>query len=116
MASSTSSHSSSNSVPGNVLEGGAPVGAGAHLDHVTPQGLDRAATVVDELVGGDGEEAVAALLVGGRGAQDERPLRPRVVDGPVARGLGHDLELVHLGRALAVRRAQAVGARCRPRR
>ena len=28
---------------------------------------------------------------------------------PVARGLGHDLELVHRGRALAVRRAEAVG-------
>ena len=34
---------------------------------------------------------------------------PRIVGQAVARGLGHDLELVHRGRALAVRGAQAVG-------
>ena len=109
MASSTSSHSSSNSVPATASKTGRP--SSVRISTVmAPQGPHRARAVVDEFGRRHREEAFTALLVGSRGAQDERPQRPRVLGQPVARRLGHDLELVHRGGALAVRRAEAVGA------
>ncbi len=93
---------------GHLLEDRAPV-LRPHLHRVPAQGAHGSRPVVDELRRRDGEEARPALLVGRGGAQDERPQRPGVVGQPVARGLGHDLELVHRGRALAVGRAEAVG-------
>src|SRR5215213_805409 len=63
-----------------------------------------------EALYGDGESALAALLVGGVGVQDERPVGPgevvRVLGGPGA--VGEDLDR---GATLAVGVAEAVGAR-----
>ena len=109
MARSTSSHSSSNSDAGHLARrpGARPP---VRISTSWPaQGPHRAGAVVDELRRRHGEDPLAALLVGGRRAQDERPQRPRVVGRAVAGGLGHDLELVHRRGALTVRRAQAVG-------
>ena len=107
MASSTSSHSSSNSEPGTSSKTGRP--SSVRISTVCPR---RARTApepssTNSVVVTENSRA-PALLVGRGGAQDERPQRPRVVGQPVARGLGHDLELVHRRRALAVRRAEAV--------
>ena len=47
-----------------------------HLDHV--QFPEVAVLVADELVGGYGVQAFAALFVGRGGAEDERPFRPGI--------------------------------------
>ena len=80
----------------------------AQLDLVDQQRPHVAVAVVDEALGVDAEDALAALLVGRRYAVDQAPLRPRVVDGVVG-WAGHDLELRHRGGTLAVHRPEAVG-------
>ena len=55
-------------------------------------------------------DALAALFVRGRHAEDVRPLRPRIVGGALVRRPRQQLELVHRRGALAVHRAEAVGA------
>ena len=45
------------------------------------------------------------------GAEDERPLRPRVFGHPDERRLRHELELEHTLRPLAERGSDAIGAR-----
>ena len=72
MASSTSSHGSSKSVPSTFSKA-----AVDHLDLVGPQGPHVAVVVAEEALGVDGEHALAALLVGRRRAVDHRPGRPR---------------------------------------
>src|SRR5918997_521272 len=88
---------------GNGLAPGGTLGAdGVHLLYV--------AVAAREALYGDGEAALAALLVGGVGVQDERPVGPgevvRVLGGP--RAVGEDLDR---GATLAVGVAEAVGAR-----
>ena len=81
-----------------------------HLHVVQQQGAHPAVAVVDEPLGVDAEHAVTALLVRRRDAIHEAPLRPRVVGGADVGRAGHDLELRHARRALAVHGAEAVGA------
>ena len=81
-----------------------------HLDLVGPQGPHVAVVVAEEALGVDGVHPLAALLVGRRRAEHERPGRPRGGVGPGVGRPGHDLELVDRRRALAVRGAEAVGA------
>ena len=69
-----------------------------------------AVAVVDELFGRHAEHALPAFFVGRRRAVHEAPLRPRVALGAHFRRSGHDLELCHRCRSLAVRGAEAVGA------
>ena len=66
----------------------------------------RARAVVDEFGGRDRVHPVAALLVGGRGAQDHRPRRPGVLVGPCAGGLG-------AGSRAGAPTPRPAGARCR---
>ena len=107
MASSTRSHSSSNSEPGTSSKTGRP--SSVRISTVCPR---RARTApepssTNSVVVTENSRCPPSSWADG-GAQDQRPQRPRVVGQPVARGLGHDLELVHRGRALAVGRAEAV--------
>ena len=75
------------------------------------QAPDAALAVVEEGVGLDGEDALAALLVGQRVPQHQWPQRPRrALVALFGRALV-DVELVDRGRSLAVGRAQAVGPR-----
>ena len=110
MASSTSSQGSSNSRTLDRDERRPAVLAEHHLDLFAPQSPDVPSSSARNSVGGDREEPLATLLERRRRPQDERPGRPRVVAGPVGRGLGHDLELVDAEGPLPVGGAQAVGA------
>ena len=86
------------------------------LDAMGPQAPHAPVPVVHEGVRLDGEDAMATFLVGQRVPQHQGPQRPwRALVAFVRRALV-DVELVDRGRPLAVGRAQAVGARCRPRR
>src|SRR3954452_3960309 len=69
-----------------------------------------ARVVAEELQRGYRVGALAALLVRARYPVDHRVGGPRLVAGPDRGRLGQDLELVHRGRALPVRGAQAVRA------
>ena len=68
------------------------------------------AVLTDELLGVHRVDAVAAFLVRGRHAVHQRIGRPRSGVGAALRRSRHDLELVHVRGALAMRGAQAVGA------
>src|SRR5690606_33539961 len=88
----------------------------AHPAAVAPQldadGLQRrdATALAPEADGADRVLPAAALLVGAGGLEGVPPLRPRVVRVARLGRPGHDLELVDAGAALAVDRAEAVGA------
>ena len=64
----------------------------------------------DEVLGVDGEQTLAALLVSRSHAEHERVRRPRRLLGASLRRTRHDLELVDAGRTLTVRGAEAVGS------
>ena len=95
---------------GDGFEAG-PAVDGRCDDLVPTQGLEGAVLVADELRRGHRIQALAALLVGARGSEDEWPGGPRVVRGSVLWGPGQDLELVDGPGALPVRGAQAVRPR-----
>ena len=59
--------------------------AHAHLNLVPPQRPHAPGSVVGELGGSHGEQALAALLVRRGCAQNERPLRPGVLRRPLQR-------------------------------
>src|SRR5438132_4212367 len=80
------------------------------LDAVPDQALHAAAAAAEPR-GGYRIQAHAALLVRGRGAQDDGPLWPRVVRRAVVGRLRQDLQLVDLGGALPVHGAEAIGPR-----
>src|SRR5690606_15067646 len=75
-------------------------------------------SVADEFLGFDAELALAAFLVRGAGAKDDRPVGPGAVGGALfgageladVRGRGEQFELRQAGAALAVRGAGAVAA------
>ena len=67
--------------------------------------------IAGELDAVDAPVANAALFVSAFSAQLQWPHRPGRRRGACRRRLGHDFELVHAERLLAVCRAQAVGAR-----
>src|SRR4051812_23183060 len=81
-----------------------------HFDFVQQQAAHMAVAVVEEAFGVDAEHPITTLLVGGRHAVHEVPLRPRVVLGATVGWARHDLELRHAGRTLTVNRAEAIGA------
>src|SRR6266508_5314658 len=81
-----------------------------HLDLVGPQGPQVAVKIADEALGVHREHPLAALLVRGRHAEDERPCRPWVGVGTLVRRARQDLELVDRLGALPPRGAEAVGA------
>ena len=68
------------------------------------------AVFTDEVLGVDGEQTLAALLVSRSHAEHERVRRPRRLLGASLRRTRHDLELVDAGRTLTVRGAEAVGS------
>jgi hypothetical protein len=72
------------------------------------------AVLADEGLGGDGELALAALLVAGAGAQLQRPVGPDERLVFLLGRLGHELELRHAGRTVAVAGAHAVAAGVAP--
>jgi hypothetical protein len=77
---------------------------------VEPQRPHPTVAVVEELLGVDAVQALAALLVSRGDLVGHRELRPRIVRSALFGRLGEDLELRHRGRSLTVRRAQAVSA------
>src|SRR5450830_1198016 len=79
------------------------------LDAAGHQLLDLAVLAFQAL-GGDGPVALAAFLVRGRGAQLGRPVRPHHRLVFLLRRHRHQFELRDAGRAVAVRRADAVRA------
>ena len=109
MASSTSWQGSSKSLPSTASNDGRPSAPVVSSTSWPRRAGDRSRAVVQELVGGDREDALATLLERRRRAQDQWPGRPRIVLGADVRWLGHDLELMDAEGALAVGRAQAVG-------
>ncbi len=80
-----------------------------HLDLVRAQAGDRA-VAAQEPLGVDREHPLAALLVRRGHPVHQRVGGPRGGVGPLLGRARHDLELVHAGRALTVRGAQAVRA------
>ena len=74
------------------------------------------AVPADELLGVDREHALAALFVRRGHPEHQRVGRPRGGVGARLRRARHDLELVHAGRALPVRRCPGSRRRCRRRR
>ena len=81
-------------------------------DAADPAAAQRAnaAVVAAQLGGRDGVDALAALFVRGRGAEDVRPQRPRIVGGALMRRRRHQLELRDRRGALAMHGAEAIGA------
>ena len=62
-----------------------------HLDELTPR---TRPSLAEELLGGHGVHALAALLVGGGDAEEHRVGRPRLAGGALLGGPRQDLELV----------------------
>ena len=91
------------------LEGHAPVLASLR-DAGRFELAHAAVLVADEPRRGHRVDTLAAFLVRGRHAEDLRPLRPWVVGGARVGRAGQDLELMHRSGALAMHRAEAVGA------
>ena len=105
IASSTSSAGCVSSVPGDRLER-------RHAGVLAPSGSARRGRSPREVRGRDREVALAALVQRVGGAELHRPARPRRdVVGPRGRRLADELDLRHRRGALAVRVADAVGAR-----
>ena len=106
IARSTSSAGSSRSVPSTFCEP-----AVDHLDLVEPQRPHVAVAVAEEALGVDAVHPLAALLVGRRDlCRSWRHCGHGLASAAVVGRAGHDLELVHRRRALAVGGAEAVGA------
>ena len=68
------------------------------------------ALVAHERIGLHGKDPLSPLFVGERAPQHERPERPRGALGALVGRLFVDVELVHRCGALAMSRAEAVGA------
>ena len=70
----------------------------------------EAAVLTGELLREDAVVAIAALLVGARGAEDVRPGGPGRLGGAAVGGAGEELPLLHAEGAVAVHGAETVGA------
>src|SRR5207302_3978821 len=81
-----------------------------HLDLVREQRAHVAGIVTNEPLRVDAVDALPALFVSRRHPEDVRPRRPWVRRRARIGRTREDLELVHRARALAVHRAEAVGA------